>query len=49
MIKRVSVRRKNIGEISKTEGATDGQRERRKYDADRSIDENVLRQGRLDI
>jgi hypothetical protein len=49
MTKSVSVRRKNIGEVSSTEGTTDGQRERRNYDADRSIDENVLRQGRSDI
>jgi hypothetical protein len=49
MILSVSVRRKNIGRISNTEGTVDGRRERRDCDADRSIDENILRQGRSDI
>jgi hypothetical protein len=49
VIKSVSVRRKNIGEISNTEGTIDGQSERRNYDADRSIEENVLRQCHSDI
>jgi hypothetical protein len=38
----VCVRRKNKGEKSNTEDTTDGQRERRNHDADRSIDEDVL-------
>jgi hypothetical protein len=49
MIEIVSMRRKNIGEISNTEGTTDRQSDRSNHNADRSIDETVLGLGLSDI
>ena len=49
VIEKVSVRRKNIGEISNREGTIDRKSDRSKTYADRCIDEKVLGQGLSNI